>query len=54
MKLFIIECWNKVGGCIGKYYVAAPNITTAKNILKTQLDWSVGKMVLVETERLYH
>jgi len=53
MKLFVIECWNKKGGCIGNYYVTAANITAAKSVLKQSLYFSVGKMKHIGTEKLY-
>lgn len=43
MKLFKIECWNKNGYQIGSYYVVAPNITTAKKLVREWEPW-VGKM----------
>lgn len=49
MKLFNILAYNKAGYPIGPFYVVAPNITKAKQILKEQESGWIGKMKLNDT-----
>ena len=34
MNLFIIKAYNKSGGCIGTYHVAATGVNRAKSLLR--------------------